>query len=163
MKVKTVGVVAVVATVLAGAALAVGISSHSRVDKTETTKELGVTSFSIGLLDDTTGKLPSGEDAEKDKGGLSTSKFYKFEGLTIESAKDSTVKYCVNYYAEDKSFLGLETYQVGQDFTTSDVSGAGASAQYVKIEIIPTDDDDGEVSIFELPGYVSQLTITVTK
>ena len=38
-----------------------------------------------------------------------------------------------------------------------------SSAKYVKIEVIPKDDEDQEVSWFEKSGYLSDVTVTVAK
>lgn len=150
------------AVALAGVTLTAAVVGLSvKVSKQETTKVLSASAFSIGLLDDATGRLPSGEDKEVDKGGLATDKYYSFEGLKIEVAKNATVKYQVNYYDDEKTFLIAQT--LTDDFNSSNIPSEATTAEYVKIEIIPTEDDDGEVSLFEKSGYAKQLTITVAK
>ena len=140
-------------------AAVVGLSV--KVSKQETTKELGASAYAIGLLDDETGKIPTGDGVEVDKGGLATTKFYDVDGLKVEVAKNATVKYQVNYYDEEKKFLAVQT--LTDDFDSANIPSTASTAEYVKIEIIPTDDDDGEVSLLEKSGYVKQVTVTVAK
>ena len=136
-------------------AAVVGLSV--KVSKQETTKVLGASAYSIGLLDDETGKAFE----EKDKGGLATEKYYDVDGLKVEVAKNATIKYQVNYYDKDKAFLAVQT--LTDDFDSANIPSTASTAEYVKIEIIPTDDDDGEVSLLEKSGYVKQVTVTVAK
>lgn len=159
MKAKQVGkagIVAGVAAVLAVAALGVSIAANVRVSDKETTQALGSSAFSIGQLDDTTGKLLTGES--EDKSGLYTAKYYKSENLEIKLKEEATIKYQVNYYDENKEFLSMKEFTT--DYVATD---APETAKYVKIEIIPMEDDDDTVSFFEQGGYVGQATITVAK
>lgn len=136
-------------------AAVVGLSV--KVSKQETTKELGASAYAIGLLDDSTGKIHE----EVDKSGLATTKFYNVDGLKVEVAKNATVKYQVNYYDKEKNFLAVQT--LTEDFDSADIPSSAIEAEYVKIEIVPTDDDDGEVSLLEKMGYVKQVAVTVAK
>lgn len=146
------------AVALAGVTLTAAVVGLSvKVSKQETTKELGASAYSIGLLDDETGKAFE----EADKSGLATTKYYDVEGLKVEVAKNATVKYQVNYYDEDKKFLAVQT--LTEDFDSANMPSEASTAEYVKIEIIPTDDDDGEVSLLEKSGYVKQVSVTVAK
>ena len=92
---------------------------------------------------------------------MATNKYYDVEGLKVEVAKNATVKYQVNYYDEDKKFLAVQT--LTEDFDSANMPSEASTAEYVKIEIIPTDDDDGEVSLLEKSGYVKQVSVTVAK
>ena len=77
--------VAVAGLLLTGSV--VGLSA--RVSAQEKTKVLGVSAFSVGLLDDETGKLLTGDN--KDNSGLSTDLYYKFdENFSVELEKDAT-------------------------------------------------------------------------
>lgn len=146
------------AVALAGVTLTAAVVGLSvKVSKQDTTKELGASAYSIGLLDDETGKAYE----EADKSGLATKKYYDLDGLKVEVAKNATVKYQVNYYDEEKNFLTVQT--LTDDFDSANIPSAAATADFVKIEIIPLDDDDGEVGVFEKSGYVKQLTVTVAK
>ena len=155
-KASKAGIVAGVAAVLAVAALGVSIAANVRVSDKETTQALGSSAFSIGQLDDTTGKLLTGES--EDKSGLYTAKYYKSENLEIKLKEEATIKYQVNYYDENKEFLSMKEFTT--DYVATD---APETAKYVKIEIIPMEDDDDTVSFFEQGGYVGQATITVAK
>lgn len=155
-KVGKAGIVAVVAGVLAVAALAVSIGTNMRVSDKETTQALGSGAFAIGQLDDTTGKLLTGK--YEDKSGLYTEKYYKSENLEIKLKEDAKIKYQVNYYDADKEFLSMAEFT--DDYVETD---APETAKYVKIEIIPMEDDDDTVGVFEKGGYVGQATITVAK
>ncbi len=150
------GIVAGVAAVLALAALGVSIAANIRVSDKETTQTLGTGAFGVGQLDDETGKLLTGDN--EDKSGLYTTKYYKAEGLVIDLDESATIKYQVNYYDADKKFLSMTEFE--DDYVAT---GAPETAEYVKIEIIPTDDDDDTVGVFEKGGYVGQAEITVAK
>ena len=143
--------------VLSTVAVVVSLGTVARVDKSETTKKLTASSFSIGLFDDETGKTPE----EADKRGLATTKYYELDGLKIEVEKNATVKYQVNYYDKDKNFLAVQTLTA--DFDSANIPSAATNAKYVRIEIIPLEDDDDTVSLFEKNGYADQLEITVAK
>ena len=157
-KVGKAGVASAIALVLAAGAAGIAIASNVRASNLETTKELTASAFSIGMLDDDTGKLPS-EDV--DKGGLYTSKYYEFDGMDFEFVKEATVELQVNYYDADKTYLGAQTWTT--DYNAAQVVSTATSAKYVKFEIIPTEDDDDTVDWTEKTGYVNQLTITVAK
>lgn len=156
MKEKKAGIVAGVAAVLAVAALAVSIGANVRVSNNETTQTLGASAFGVGQLDDTTGKLLTGEDANK--GGLYTTEYHKAAGLGFDLTDEATIKYQVNYYDADKNFLSMAEFTT--DYVATD---APETAEYVKFEIIPLEDADGEIGFFEKFGYVGQATITVAK
>lgn len=150
------GIVAGVLAVLAVSALSGSIAANMKMSANETTKDIGSSAFAIGRLDDETGKLLTGEN--EDKSGLYTSKYYKSENLEIKLAEDATIKYQVNYYDEDKKFLSMS------EFTGDYVAtGAPEAAAYIKLEIIPMDDDDDTVTAFEKGDYVRQATIKVAK
>lgn len=154
LRVKRTHVLATVGALFAVAALGVGIAANVRVSRSETTTTLGASAFSVGLLDDSTGKRPT----DVDKSGLSTDKYYNAKDLEIELAKNATIRYQVNFYDKDKEFLGVQTFTA--DYTAPSMA---STATFVKIEIIPTEDDDDVVSWTEKSGYVGQLTVTVVK
>lgn len=157
---KQAGITAVIASVLAVGAIGATIGLAAKVADQETTKVLSGSAYTIGLLDDTTGKLPT-EDSEKDLSGISTTNYYDLEGLKIEVAQDAEVKYQVDYYDADKQFIAVQTWT--GDFVAEDIMTMETEAVYVKIEIIPLDDADGTVNIFEKSGYANLLTVTVNK
>lgn len=151
------------AVIVAGVILAGGIIGLTvRVSNNETTRKLGASSFQVGLLNDDDGKYPT---KDVDKSGLSTKSFYKLEDLvSIKVAEDAEIKYHVNYYGEDKNFLGA-SQALEESYNSEIVTGVEnlSSAKYIKIEIVPTEDDDETVSWLEKFSYVKQLTVTVAK
>ena len=57
--------------------------------------------------------------------------------------------------------MSRTTYK--KDFDGEEVEALKAEGiKYVKLEIIPLEDEDEEVGIFEKRGYVKQLTVTVS-
>ena len=151
--------VAVAGVLLTGGLL--GLSA--RVSAQEKTKVLGVSAFSVGLLDDETGKLLTGDN--KDDSGLSTDLYYKFdENFKVELVKDPTVEYVLNFYDSEKGFLSFVGF-FDDDVQYDDLlSNEGSEDyRYVKIEIIPLEDNDEKVSWTEKAGYVNQLKVTVSK
>ena len=125
------------------------------VAEDEKTKVLKVSDYQVCLLDDTTGKAD-----EDDKGGISTTSYYKLEDLeSIEIAdKDMDVKYYVNVYDEDKIFMQVDEYM--EDLTASDkLAYENLGAVYFKIEIVDPDDD--EISWFEKFSLVEAIEVTL--
>ena len=149
MKKKTYGIIgAVVAAVLAGGLVANFVADENRVD----TKTIGATSYQIAMFDTETGKIDKEDDAHILSNLITT------DGLTITTSEDSDVEYVLHWFNEDKDYISSSEAQTG-DWTGSVVSGA----EYVRIEIDPVKDEDGKVSLWELPGYVAQLEVTVNK
>ena len=154
MKVLKYGAIAVAALVLCG----VGYQAvrHFKKDETTDVKTLVAQDYARYALNDTTGLAD-----EEDLSAISTESFYKLEGLKITIEKDALIKYQVNYYDKDYAFLGVETLE--KNFSEEDASAAEEiGAVYVKIEIIPLEDEDGVISALEKSGYVKQLTVEVS-
>ena len=156
MKAKTKKVAKIVGMILAvvvtlGAVVAIASKCDS-----EKTKELGAFDYKIGQLSDIDGK-----SIKDDKSGLVSKDIYDIDGLTVELEKDAEVKYQLNFYDADKEWLSVSTYE--EDFDGDQVETLKTiGAEYVRIEIIPLDDEDGKVGIFEKSTYVKQLTVTVS-
>lgn len=122
----------------------------------EDTKELNAFDYKVAVLDDATGKTVKDE-----KGGLVTKDMYLIDDLEIKLAKDADIKYQLNLYDEEKEWISVKTYT--EDFDSSEIETLKATgARYVRIELIPEDDEDGEISLFEKSGYVKQATVTVS-
>ena len=149
-----------IAVTVAGIVLAGGlIALTARVSENETMKKLGSSDYSVGALSDETGKLLTGDDEVENV--LYTDKFYKLEDLVCEIDDRAEIKYQVNYYNADKLFLAVQDLSV--DFSATEIPEAAATAKYVRIEIIPLNDSDEEISWVEKGGYVDQLTVRVKK
>ena len=157
LKAKTKKLLKVIAGVLA-IALTCGIVSSlaSRIN-TDDTKELNVFDYEIGSLSDTTGKK-----IKDDKSGLVSKDMYEVKGLTVELEKKADVMYQLNFYDEDKAWVKVETYK--QDFDGADEFDTlnAEGIKYAKLEIIPLEDEDEEVSLLEKRGYAKQVKVTVS-
>lgn len=134
-------------------ALAAGLITNFVMDeKRVETKTIGATSYQVAVYDVDTGKIDK-EDIEHILSDMIT-----VDGLTIKTSEDSNVEYTLHWFNEDKDYLSSSEAQ------TDDWAGTvPENAKYVRIEIDPVKDEDGVVSLFELPGYVAQLEVTVNK
>ena len=147
--------IAVVALVACGACYSL-VQRFKKDDETSTVKTLVAQDYARYALDDTTGQAN-----EENQSGISTSSFYNLDGLKITLAEDATVEYQVNYYDKEKAFLGVETLR--KNYGDAESSAAKEmGAVYVRIEILPTADEDGVVSALEKSTYVKQLTVEVS-
>lgn len=140
-------------------------SLFKRVDKLEPTKTVSTSAYSRGLLSDTTGKLPK-EKEDIDYSGIHTNGYINVDGLICEIVTGAKIRYQINYYTEDYGFIGVVSmttdYDSAEDAELQE-NGNFETAKYVKIEIIPTADPDGEVSIFEVASYAKLLNVTYNK
>ena len=155
--VKTLKYIAIALVALVACGACYSAVQHFKQDEdTSDVKTLVAQDYERCALDDTTGVA-----AEEDQSALSTSGFYNLDGLKITLAKDATIKYQVNYYDEEYAFLGVDTLE--EDFGEEQAKTAKEiGAKYVKIEIIPTDDEDGVISALEKSTYVKQLTVEIS-
>ncbi len=132
------------------AILSVGlIFTMVNVDKGIKTREISWTEYSIGAFDE------SGKMIES-KASIITEDFIKVDGLVFDLKDDAKIEYKVFCYNEDQEFLFVV------DGVDGDVQ-LPEGAAYIRIQITPLEDDNGEVSIFEKSGYAKQLTVTVNK
>lgn len=147
--------IALVALVACGACYS-AVQHFKKDEDTSDVKTLVAQDYARCTLNDTTGLAD-----EEDQSGVSTSSFYNLDGLKITLAEDATIKYQINYYDEEYAFLGVDTFE--KDFGEEQAKTAQEiGAKYVKIEIIPTEDEDGVVSALEKSSYVKQLTVEVS-
>ncbi len=142
--------------IIVGVLLIIGtlIGLIVKVNNLEKTKTISSTSYSRGLLDDQTGKLPS----EVDYSGIHTDDYIKVDGLKCELKENAEISYQINWYDTNKTFIGVTDHTENFDGTS-----IPENAKYCKIEIIPEDDNDGTVSVLEVYTYAKQLTVTVNK
>lgn len=120
--------------------------------KAKDTKTIGVTSYQIAAFNPTTSKV------DKEDDGHILSDYFLCEGLTIKTSEDFNIEYKILWFNEDKEYVSASS--VLMDDWSGDIP---STAEYARIEIDPVKDEDGTVSIFELPGYVAQLEVTVNK
>ena len=142
-------------------ALALIMAGGSLARLSDDTKDLGVMAYSIGeiqelQLDGTGGKID-----KKAKTSLYTSKLYNAEDLVaVKVAKDAKVKATVHYYDADG-----EVYVVGLVVNAGGELKVDSAPQEgtFRIEITPTEDEDGEIGIFEKADYVKAVTVTLLR
>lgn len=148
MKRKTLGIIAL----LCGLGLSGGLITNFVMDENRVpTRTLGAGAFQVAVVR-TDGTLDK-EDKSKIVSDLTT-----VDGMEVVLKEDATITYVLHWFNEDKELLSSTDKQT-DDFEGEAVEGA----KYFRAEITPVGDEDGEVSIFELPGYALQLEITVNK
>lgn len=141
---------------LAGIGVAVALvfsgTAFAKASRVETTKEIGLGSWNIatvtseGVLDKTA------------KGNIVTD-LIKVEGLEVDWDEEANGTFIVHFYDADKKYQSSKTTgELSADYVCN-VEGA----EWARVEVLPGADEDGEVSIFELPGYAAMVTITVAK
>lgn len=123
-----------------------------QVDRNTTVTQIGAEAYKIAALDD------SGEEAESDK-SIVTRDAFTTDGLKIELADDAAVSYELYFYDADGEFVS-KTGALTADYDGSTVPETAAT---VKVVITPTEDEDGKVTLTEVFGYASALTITVNR
>ncbi len=139
---------------VAGIVLAVGVITtlFVKIDRQTTTERIGGEAYSIGAID-TSGVLQDSNASIYLRKAITT------DGLKCDLAENATIKYQLFFYDKDGKFLS-STAALTADYNGSDIP---EGAESVKIVITPTADDDGKVSLTEVLGYASQLTVTVNR
>lgn len=140
----------VLVTVLSLVALALSGGALIRQISKEKTKELPSYSYTIGAVNDE-GKI----DAE-DKTCITSDKLQVKDLVSIEIEEDAEVTVSVHWYDEEGTLLKT-------DAVTDGTPVAPEGAETFRIEIEPTDDDDGKVSAFEKSDYAKLVTVTLKK
>lgn len=107
--------------------------------------------FEVGGLD-AIGKY------REDKGSLYTKKAFASEGLKITLDFDSTIEYKVFYYDILDNFISSTTSLAEGYSGESPLNGA-----YARVEITPTNDEDGKISWSEKYKYSNQINIKVDR
>ena len=123
-----------------------------QVDRNTTVTQIGAEAYKIAALDD------SGEETESDK-SIVTRDAFTTDGLKIELADDAAVSYELYFYDADGEFVS-KTGALTADYDGSTVPETAATG---KVVITPTEDEDGKVTLTEVFGYASALTITVNR
>lgn len=139
-----VGAVATVAVVMSSSALV-------KLNRQETTQDLGASAFRVAVVTDA-GKLDTSAKT------AIVSEMYEYDGSKVVFDEDANFTWVMHLYDENKNYVSTSEEHTG-DFEATQVEGV----KYARWEGIPNADADGEISIFELPGYLSQFTITVNK
>lgn len=123
-----------------------------KLDRQTTTTTIGGEAYSIGTIDET-GEYAEGDTSIYLRNAITT------DGLKCELAKDAKIKYQIFYYDKDGNFISASE-ELTADFDGTEIP---ETAETAKIVITPTADEDGKVSVMEVLGYASQLTVTVNK
>ena len=134
-----------------GAAVLMSGAAFAKANRQETTREIGLTAWNIGSVT-TEGKV------DKTANANIVTDLIPVEGLEVDLDEEANATFIVHFYDEDKVYQSsLTTAEMSVDYVCD------VDAEYARIELLPGADEDGEVSIFELPGYASMVTITVAK
>ena len=139
-----------VIAIVAGLGVLLGSGALIRQASSEKTKELPTYSYSIGAIDD------AGEFDKKDKSSITSEEIKVKDLVSIEIEEDADVIVYVHYYNEDDEYI-RSVEVVGEEL--EEVEGA----ETCRVEIVPTDDDDDEVSAFEKGTYAKLVTVTLKK
>lgn len=111
--------------------------------------------YSIGALDETTGK------AIKNESAIYTKKTFECKGLTVKLDLDSNINYQVFYYDALENFICASTV-----YTESGAINVPAGAKLARVVIMPEWDEeikeeDRVISFFDITKYSSQLKLFV--
>ena len=122
-----------------------------QVDRNTTVTEIGAEAYKIAALNE------DGEEVESDK-SIVTRNAFTTDGMTVDFDADAKVTYKLYFYDEDEKLLSA-TDDLAEDFSGT----IPEKAVWAKAVITPTEDEDGKVSLTEVFGYASALTITVNR
>ena len=122
-----------------------------QVDRNTTVTEIGAEAYKIAALNE------DGEEVESDK-SIVTRNAFTTDGMTVVFDADAKVTYKLYFYDEDEKLLSA-TDDLAEDFSGT----IPEKAVWAKAVITPTEDEDGKVSLTEVFGYASALTITVNR
>ena len=121
------------------------------LDRQTTVTEIGAEQYIIGGLDD------EGAAADVDT-SIVTRNAFTVEGLEVEVADEAEVTYELFFYDGEGRFISSTGEQ------TADFGGSiPETADTAKIVIMPTADEDGKVSLTEVIGYASMVTVTIDR
>ena len=130
-----------------------------KIGKIEKTKDVGVTSYSIGSLNADDGKEIKDERSLRSK-ILSADKFNK-----IDIKDKADVTYQIFYYNEDKKFIG-KSEDLSADTTelpaTQTVESATENVKYFRV-VVKVTDTTKKVNAFTILKYLPKVTVTLNK
>lgn len=135
---------------LAGLGVILGGGSLIRQVSKEETKELPSYNYTIGAVTDE-GKLD-----DEDKTSITSGKLAVKDLVSIEIEEDADVKVFIHWYDEDN--VHISSAEV-----TSETPSAPEGAKTFRVEIVPTDDEDGKITAFEKGDYAKVVTVTLKK
>ena len=135
---------------IAVAGLAVGSGSLARQFSKEKTKELSSSDYSIGAVTD------AGTFDKEDKTSITSDEYKVKDLVSIEVDEGAPVNVYVHWYNEDDEFIS------STEVTGGEIE-APEGAETFRAEIVPTEDEDGKITIFEKGGYADYVTVTLKK
>lgn len=143
-----VGVVVIIAALIAACAVFVGFSGKD-------TEKISASAFSRGDLNSSTGEyLPS-------ETSVYTKKAFKCLGLRVEPDFEFNGTYDVYYYTSDERFLEVKLNLSG--VYTEDYPPLAQLARVVVHPVFEEDEDDEKINFWEESKYAKMVTVTVNK
>ena len=135
-----------------GLVLAGGLATNFVLDESRVpTKTFNSSSYQVAALSDK-GTIDKEDDTKI------VSSFGNVDGMAITYGEGATIEYRLGWFDEDGKYLSAT------ETLTGDWAGeAPEDAVKFRVEINPVGDEDGKVTVFELPGYVSQIEVTFNK
>lgn len=134
---------------------AIGAATFGIVKLAQVAKEENRTihlNYEVGGLNDATGKY------EKVTNKIYTKDKFACYGLNTTLKFDSEIKYQIFYYDVLDNFISST-----EDLSIGFSEEAPLNGAYARIEITPTNDEDGKISFIEKFNYAGQLKVEVSK
>ena len=116
-----------------------------------TTKKLGWTDYQIAEIKDDGSLNKSGT-------GALVSKEVKADDIELDFIENAKAKVQVHYYDKDGKYISSTA-----ELTTDTTLAAPEGAETARIEVTPTSDADGKITMFEKDGYIDQVVVEVEK
>jgi|GEM_PF-1930888 len=157
----------IISVIVAVIVLLGGIAVFGRLDQVETTKTVGsFGTYEVGKLDSSTGKgmtKSAIEDCDDYESYMHLREYINADGLKVKLADNATIEYKVYLFDDHYQLLGSTSW-LDEDYTfAGHVTSATADAKYAMVEVIPTADPDGIISLTEITKYAKMLTVTYSK
>lgn len=125
------------------------------INKMTDTKHLNKTDYSIGTISNT-GKIVESKQSAYMKNAETV------DGLVIDIDEETaTITYKVAFYDEDGDFISM-TSPLETDFETANIP-ENADTFRIVITPYPVDNENVELTIFNVGGYLSQLDVSFNK
>ncbi len=124
------------------------------VDKLTTTKTLSSLDYGLGKINET------GIVVDADTSIVSKD-IYTVDGIVVEISGDANITYRLAFYNEDEEYIST-TEALNENF---DVETIPENATLFRVEITPNqvEEEDVTMSVFDIPTYANQLTVTFNK
>ncbi len=102
--VKIITLVAII--VFAVAVISALIALNVKINNSITTVKVSSNAYAVGIIDDTTGKNPT----EQENVAIYTKNYLPVNGLKCQISAGASIRYQVNFYDADYTFLGMKAY-----------------------------------------------------